>query len=453
MDFGALPPEINSARMYAGPGSAPMLTAAAAWDGLASDLYCLAASCRSVISGLTGNGWQGPASASMASAVAPYVAWIAATAAQCEQVAGQARAAAGAYHAAFAMTVPPAVIGANRAHLAALVATNFFGQNTPAIAATEAHYGEMWAQDAAAMYGYAAASAQATALRPFTPPAPTTTPGGLVSQPTAVTSAAGALAGVHTQTMTSSISAVPQELRRLAQPLQSTSAAPGVAGTAVGNGTSAASSAAYPSVSALMALGNASGRDAVSGADAGTTASSGLAGLSSLLSSPAGVAAGVGSGMGADAGGVAADIGGLGMDFFGAGLDLTSTQTLSGGNGSSGLLGGFGFVENLGGGGEGGLVAVNGLDGGRTSASLGQALSLGTLSIPQSWTDGFPAETMPPGAEPLPGTGYGATPSILTGGPGVPRMPWLAMAGREADAARFPMGVRPTVIPPSPLAG
>lgn len=29
-DFGAFPPEINSAKMYAGPGSTSMLTAAAA---------------------------------------------------------------------------------------------------------------------------------------------------------------------------------------------------------------------------------------------------------------------------------------------------------------------------------------------------------------------------------------------------------------------------------------
>ena len=47
------------------------------------------------------------------------------------------------------MTVPPAVVAANRAQLATLVATNVFGQNTPAIAATEAQYAEMWAQDAA----------------------------------------------------------------------------------------------------------------------------------------------------------------------------------------------------------------------------------------------------------------------------------------------------------------
>jgi PPE-repeat protein len=60
------------------------------------------------------------------------------------------------------MTVPPAVIAANRTQLASLVATNVLGQNTPAIAVTEAQYGEMWAQDAAAMCGCAGASASAS---------------------------------------------------------------------------------------------------------------------------------------------------------------------------------------------------------------------------------------------------------------------------------------------------
>ena len=115
MDFGALPPEINSARMYAGPGVGSMLAAAAAWDGLAADLHSAAASYGSVVSGLTGGSWRGPASTSMAAAVAPYLTWMSATAAQSEQAASQARAAAAAYEAAFAMTVPPAVIAANRA--------------------------------------------------------------------------------------------------------------------------------------------------------------------------------------------------------------------------------------------------------------------------------------------------------------------------------------------------
>ena len=170
MDYGALPPEINSARMYAGPGAGSMLAAASAWDGLAADLNSTAASYGSVISGLTGGSWQGAASTSMAAAAAPYVTWMSATAAQAEQAASQARAAAAAYEAAFAMTVPPTVVAANRAQLMALIATNFLGQNTAAIMATEAHYGEMWAQDAAAMYGYAASSAAASTLAPFTPP-------------------------------------------------------------------------------------------------------------------------------------------------------------------------------------------------------------------------------------------------------------------------------------------
>lgn len=38
MSFVVLPPEINSLRMFIGAGTAPMLAAAAAWDGLAEEL-------------------------------------------------------------------------------------------------------------------------------------------------------------------------------------------------------------------------------------------------------------------------------------------------------------------------------------------------------------------------------------------------------------------------------
>lgn len=82
----------------------------------------------------------------MAAAAAPYVLWIVTTAGQAEETGAQAKAAVAAYEAAFAMTVPPPVIAANRALLMALIATNFFGQNTPAIMATEAQYMDMWAR-------------------------------------------------------------------------------------------------------------------------------------------------------------------------------------------------------------------------------------------------------------------------------------------------------------------
>ncbi|APD84227.1 PPE family protein [Mycobacterium intracellulare] len=186
MDFGELPPEINSGRMYSGPGCGPMLAASAAWDGLAADLHSTSGSYRSVISDLTSAAWLGPASVAMTGAAAPYISWLTMTAALCELAAAQARAAAAAYAAAFAMTVPPSIVAANRTLLMALIATNILGQNTPAIAATEAEYGEMWAQDAGAMYEYAGASAAASALPPFVSPPTTTTPAGATGQVAAV---------------------------------------------------------------------------------------------------------------------------------------------------------------------------------------------------------------------------------------------------------------------------
>jgi PPE-repeat protein len=216
MDFAILPPEINSGRMYAGPGSGPMLAAAAAWDGLAIELHSAAASYRSVISGLTAGPWLGPASAAMAAAAGPYVAWMSTTAAQAEQTATQAKTAAAAYEVAFAATVPPPVIAANRSLLMALVATNIFGQNTPAIAATETHYAEMWAQDAATMYGYAGVSASAATLTPFTPPPQSVNPGGLGGQAAALAQATGTSAVTNTQTVLSQLtSALPTALQGL----------------------------------------------------------------------------------------------------------------------------------------------------------------------------------------------------------------------------------------------
>ncbi|QLL05116.1 PPE family protein [Mycobacterium vicinigordonae] len=217
-DFGALPPEINSGRIYSGPGSAPMIAAASAWDGVAAELSSAASGYNSVITELTGSPWLGPASQAMLAAVVPYVGWLSAAAAQAEETGTQARAAAAAYDAAFSMTVPPPVIAANRALLMTLVATNFFGQNTPAIATTEAHYIEMWAQDAAAMYEYAASSAIATELARFVAPPNTTTPDGVPAQAAAVSHAAATPAAEAQTTATQLVStaAVPQALQQLA---------------------------------------------------------------------------------------------------------------------------------------------------------------------------------------------------------------------------------------------
>jgi PPE-repeat protein len=171
--FAAQPPEIISGLIYSGPGAAPLLSAASAWSGLAAELHATASSYAAVLSGLSG-GWQGPAATTMAAAAAPYVTWLSTTAAQAEETAGQASAAASAYESAFAGIVPPPVIAANRSQLASLVAGNILGQNSAAIATTEAQYAQMWAQDVAAMVGYATASQAATQLTAFTAPPRTT---------------------------------------------------------------------------------------------------------------------------------------------------------------------------------------------------------------------------------------------------------------------------------------
>ncbi|OBK22719.1 hypothetical protein A5634_07020 [Mycobacterium asiaticum] len=171
LDFAWLPPEINSARIFAGAGSGPLHVAAAAWESLAADLAASAASFDSVIVGLASGPWAGPASVSMAAAATPYVGWLDAAATQAASAAGQARAAASSFEAALTATVHPAAVEANRISLLTLIATNFLGFNTPAIFANEADYLEMWAQDVGAMVGYhGGATAVAASLTPFAVP-------------------------------------------------------------------------------------------------------------------------------------------------------------------------------------------------------------------------------------------------------------------------------------------
>ncbi|KAA1250926.1 PPE family protein [Mycobacterium simiae] len=204
MFYAAFPPEINSGRMYAGPGSGPMLSAATAWDGLAAELQSIAASCASVINSVTSGPWVGPSSLAMATAAAPYLTWLQSTAATAAQAGTQAAAAVSAYETAFAAHVPPPEIAANRSQLALLVATNLFGQNTAAIAATEAQYGEMWAQDAVAMDSYASSSAAASQVTPFTEPPQVVSAAGLASQAVAAGQAAGTSSGTTAQAITAS---------------------------------------------------------------------------------------------------------------------------------------------------------------------------------------------------------------------------------------------------------
>ncbi|OBH63937.1 hypothetical protein A5684_10675 [Mycobacterium intracellulare] len=169
--FLFFPPEINSALIVGGPGSGPLFEAASAWDGLAAELSSSASSFNTVVTDLAAGPWTGPSSVSMTAAAAPYVQWLLIAAAEAEVAAIRARLAALAFEGAVVATVPLPAVLANRARLLILIATNFFGQNTAAIAQTELEYVEMWAQDVAAMVGYhAGAQTLVETLPAFTPP-------------------------------------------------------------------------------------------------------------------------------------------------------------------------------------------------------------------------------------------------------------------------------------------
>jgi PPE-repeat protein len=390
VDFGALPPEINSGRMYAGAGSGSLVAAAASWEGLASELGSAATSYRAVVSDLTGGAWVGPSSLSMAAAAAPYAAWMSTTASQAEQTASQLASAIAAYETAFTATVPPPIIAANRASLASLVATNIVGQNTPAIAATEAKYAEMWAQDAAAMYGYAGASAAATTVTPFNPPPPTTNPAGTGTQAAALTQAAASPAGA-TQNM---LAGVPNTLQSL-----SSAVSPDSATTAI------LSVLKTPANQALEGLVGNLGANIIPPVQVSGFLASGLSNSFTPLYGgiPAAPAA-------AQLAAPAAGLGGLAPD----------------------LAGSYG----------------PGMGGAGVSAGLGQAATVGGLSVPQSWATASPAIRLAATALPVAGLDGlpQAGPAGLGGFGGMPMMGGMVNAPRNGAAGPGPES-RLKVIP------
>ena len=417
LDFAMLPPEINSGRMYSGAGSGPMLAAASAWNGLAAELRATALSYGSVLSELTSQEWHGPASAAMAAAATPYVAWMSSTAAQAEQTAAQAEAAAAAYEAAFAATVPPPVIAANRAQLMALIATNILGQNTAAIAATEAQYMEMWAQDAAAMYGYAASSAVATQLTPFTEPQQTTTRSGLTVQSTAVSQAAATPAGTQQSTLAQLVSALPNALQGLASPSSSSSQTTGLGGI-------------------LDLLG---GFNPFAPGSANDTT-----GLDGLLNLVGGENTAVGqflnaniwntifsSGFYMPSNTMAPFLSLLGAQAAGNAVGDAAGQAATGaiGEALAGPVGGIGGVGNA------------------VSAGLGHAPMIGALSVPPTWT--APAPLAGPLASTLGGTPMVPPPAMAAGMPPVP----MGMGAQTYGRAVPQYGFRPTFVARPPAAG
>jgi PPE-repeat protein len=123
-----------------------------------------------------------------------------------------------AFETALATIVPPPVIAANRVNLMQLLSTNVLGQNTGAIAALEAQYGEMWATDAATMYNYAGRSANISAVKPFTSAPNMTNPAGVAKQTASVTATTSA--GTAQNTLHSAMNKITSTLGKLSTGMQ-----------------------------------------------------------------------------------------------------------------------------------------------------------------------------------------------------------------------------------------
>ncbi|WP_040622102.1 PPE family protein [Mycobacterium parascrofulaceum] len=196
MDFGLLPPEITSALIHSGPGAWSMIAAAGAWQELGAELEAAAAGYSSELAALAGT-WQGPSATAMVQAFQPYLAWLHTTAAQCQEIAASVQIVTAAFELTHWTVVHPSVVAANRARLAMLLATNFFGINAPAIAETEAEYNAMWVNNSTAMYRYGATSLNAVKLSQFSSPPQVANPSAVTTQANVVT-AANALASTNT---------------------------------------------------------------------------------------------------------------------------------------------------------------------------------------------------------------------------------------------------------------
>ncbi|QYL27754.1 putative PPE family protein PPE42 [Mycobacterium shottsii] len=264
MLYGLLPPEVNSTRMHTGAGVAPMLAAGAAWEGLAAELSTAATSFGSVTTDLAGGPWQGPASVAMTTAAAPYIAWLTDAAGHAHTAATHAISAANVFETALATTVHPAVVTANRSLLATLVATNPLGQNSPTIAATEAAYEQMWAQDVAAMTAYdSGARSLITALKSeekTPPPGDVTLPEPIpTATPKQPAAGGGLMSGLVSQLAKS---AMPLAMGLAPVALSAGMSALGPAMSAMGPAMSAAAGGAGPLAAAGAGIAGIAGSQA-----------------------------------------------------------------------------------------------------------------------------------------------------------------------------------------------
>jgi PPE-repeat protein len=174
----ALPPEINTSRLMAGAGPAPMLQAAAGWEAFAISLETQADELAASLASLA-SVWTGAAAERAIAATTPMVIWLRMLSLQAMKRSLQAAAQATSYTTAMATTPPLVEIELNHITHAVLEMTNFLEINRLPITLNELDYIRMWDLAAAVMDAYQAETVMNTTFEPIAMPKPIVLPGGI----------------------------------------------------------------------------------------------------------------------------------------------------------------------------------------------------------------------------------------------------------------------------------
>jgi PPE-repeat protein len=385
LSFAAIPPEITSSLIYSGAGSAPLMAAATAYANLAAEVSSTATQWESIVSLLTSEQWTGGGSTAAAAAAQPIVTYLTETASTLEQASAQATASAAAFEAVFAAVVPPQVVIANRTLQASLLPLAIIPTVAAEIAALDAQYAEFWAQDAAAMAAYQAASAAAGTLTPVTPLTSTTNPAAAATVDNAAL--AGNTANGTVQALASPLSDAFTLPDANSNLLDSIDNFLGTPSVfnAINGGVNTAAWFTMITIPTAVSLGHTLG--AVPAIAVGDVAPDGVAGIT----------------------------------------EGTMVGTVA-------PVGGLGGVSGV---------------GTAASAAVGQASTVGRLSVPATWSAAAPATQAASAAAPLEGSGWTVASEAAEPVTAMPGMPGMAAAAKGAGAygsgPRY--GIKPIVMP------
>lgn len=380
--WGVSTPEINATVIETGSTGATWAAASAAWLGLAdATLATMAITGGQMAASFTSI--SGIRSSVQEAATPPFLVWLGTMAGIAFKQAAVTATVAEAYGVTRSSMIPSVQSINNRVREAAAEASNFFGQNTPLIAALNAEYAAYTMQNATLGTTYGEVITAATLPVPIPPPPP------LSSAAKAAADAGSALGQAGQLVSQASGQGVSQSASQAA--------------SAVGQGSGSAGSPA--GMMSQMGSMMSAPMQALQGAGGSNPLSS----LQQLLSAPMqmfGQAGGLGDLLGGGSTGDAFSPmltgAGGGLPLGGAGLGAGGGAGLGGGAGSG--AGGLGGGGGLGGvGGLGGLAAKN-----ESSGSVRTAPVLSGVTSPGLLNERVATTTTGGGMPMAPGAGAGA---------------------------------------------